>query len=142
MSIDIEPFHVERTGMHRTVDQTIKILGNPCLIDKWQRNVDGPCLRYSHCEAMLMPTTTFHFHGDSSQAQGCEIGIEVTGPHRQVARFDRIVEGESLLPWHLNHPAGRAYSPRTDGVISTVRNKTVEVLNVISDGVGTRRPNR
>ena len=89
-----------------------------------------------------MPTTPFHIHGDSSQAQGCEVGIEVTGPHRQVARLDRIVEGENLSSWHLNQPAGRAYPPRADRVISTVGNKTVEVLNVISDGVGTRRPDR
>ena len=93
LSIDIESFHVEGPGMDGTVDKGIKVRGDPSVIGTGQRYVHRPNLRSGNGEAMLMPSTPFHLHGDSSQAQGCEIWIEVTGPHRQVARLDRIVEG-------------------------------------------------
>ena len=89
-----------------------------------------------------MPTTTFDVHGNGSQAQRGEIGIKVTGADRQIASLDGVVEPQFISPRHLNLPARWANPPGGDGFIPAMGHKTVEVLSVIPDCVGARRPDR
>ena len=142
MAIDVKSLDVEGTGMNRTIDQSIEILGDPSVINNGERNVDSPGLRNPRREAMLMPTTAFDVHGNSGQAQGGEIRIKVTGTDREIACLDGVVEPQFVPSRHLNLPARWANPPGGDGFISAMDHKTVEVLSVIPDGVGARRPDR
>ena len=97
-------------------------------------------LRNLHREAMLMPTTTFDVHGNGSRAQGRSDQGDRCGPSDR--DLDGVVEPQFISRRHLNLPARWANPPGGDGFIPAMGHKTVEVLSVIPDGVGARRPDR
>ena len=91
---------------------------------------------------MFLPTTPFHLHGNSSKAQRGEIGIKMTGAHRQIPRLNRVLKRQNIQPWHLHLPAGWSDSPHAEWIISTTHRKAVQMLYVIANGVGARCPDR
>ena len=91
---------------------------------------------------MFSPTFSFNLHGKRREAQRGETGVEVAGPHRQVPRLDGIGQMDGGKIGQIDLPTRWCRAPTRKLTVTTAQHKAVEVLNVISLGVGPGSPHR
>ncbi len=76
----------------------------------------------------------------SGKAQRGKLGIQIAGSDGELSGFDAIAKGEGRQLIKINLPGTRAGSLQRELLIALLKTETVEVLSMISNGVGAWRP--